>query len=312
MTYQDNKAIYDGWFEKNFDRHVDELTEFVSIPTIGAEPEHVEDMQKGAQWIADKLTRIGMENATVHQLATPHPVVTAEWLHAEGQPTVLFYGHFDVQPVTGQPWKTDPFKPVIEGNRMYGRGATDCKGGLYMSVMAVEAIMANEGKLPVNVKFFFEGQEEIGSPSLMPWIGANTEWLAADYAYNTDAMNYDDNQGLMWKGLRGGAFVAFTIKGANRVLHSGIYGGVVPNANVAMAKIVASFHNADGTVVRQCGPADGSGKARIGRTFLGCRSGSGKFRHQRVGRRSGLYLDGDPPPAPHAGNGRYAWRHRWD
>jgi acetylornithine deacetylase/succinyl-diaminopimelate desuccinylase-like protein len=248
MTYQDNKAIYDGWFEKNFDRHVDELTEFVSIPTIGAEPEHVEDMQKGAQWIADKLTRIGMENATVHQLATPHPVVTAEWLHAEGQPTVLFYGHFDVQPVTGQPWKTDPFKPVIEGNRMYGRGATDCKGGLYMSVMAVEAIMANEGKLPVNVKFFFEGQEEIGSPSLMPWIGANTEWLAADYAYNTDAMNYDDNQGLMWKGLRGGAFVAFTIKGANRVLHSGIYGGVVPNANVAMAKIVASFHNADGTV----------------------------------------------------------------
>jgi acetylornithine deacetylase/succinyl-diaminopimelate desuccinylase-like protein len=248
MTYQDEKAMYDAWFEENFDRHVDELAEFVSIPTIGAEPEHAEDMQRGGQWLADKLTRIGMENATVHPTATGHPVVTAEWLHAEGQPTVLVYGHFDVQPVTGQPWDTDPFAPVIEGNRLYGRGATDCKGGLYMAVTAAEALLANDGRLPVNLKFFFEGQEEIGSPSLMPWIGANAKWLATDYAYNADAMNYSDEQGLMWKGLRGGAFVAFTVKGANRVLHSGIYGGIAPNANVAMSRIVTSFHNEDGTV----------------------------------------------------------------
>jgi acetylornithine deacetylase/succinyl-diaminopimelate desuccinylase-like protein len=240
--------MYDRWFEDNFDRHVQELVEFVSIPTIGAEPEHTEDMQKGAQWLADKLTRIGMENATVHRLATPHPVVTAEWLHAEGQPTVLVYGHFDVQPVAGQPWETDPFDPVIKGNRLYGRGATDCKGGLYTAVAAVEALMANDGRLPVNLKFFFEGQEEIGSPSLMPWIGANAEWLAADYAYNADAMNYDDNQGLMWKGLRGGAYLAFTVKGANQVLHSGIYGGPTPNPALGLAQIVASFHNEDGSV----------------------------------------------------------------
>jgi acetylornithine deacetylase/succinyl-diaminopimelate desuccinylase-like protein len=248
MTYQDEKAVYDRWFEENFDRHMDELAEFVSIPTIGAEPEHVEDMEKGAQWLADKLTRIGMENATVHHLATPHPVVTAEWLHAEGQPTVLVYGHFDVQPVTGQPWDTDPFKPVIKDGRMYGRGATDCKGGLYTAVMAVEALLANDGVLPVNLKFFFEGQEEVGSPSLMPWVGANAGWLAADYAYNADAMNYSDDQGLMWKGLRGGAFLAFTVRGANRVLHSGIYGGIVPNAVLGLAQIVASLHNDDGSV----------------------------------------------------------------
>jgi acetylornithine deacetylase/succinyl-diaminopimelate desuccinylase-like protein len=109
-------------------------------------------------------------------------------------------------------------------------------------------MLEKDGKLPVNVKFMFEGQEEIGSPSLMPWIGANAEWLAADYAYNADAMNYSDEQGLMWKGLRGGAFVAFTVRGANRVLHSGIYGGIVPNAVVGMSKIVASFHDEDGAV----------------------------------------------------------------
>ena len=247
-TYEEAKTSYDSWFNENSDRLAEELAEFVAIPCIGAEPEHAEDMQTAAQWLAGKLTRIGMENATVHPTTTGHPVVTAEWLHAEGQPTVLVYGHFDVQPVAGQPWDTDPFKPVIKDGRMYGRGATDCKGGLYIPVTAVEALLSTDGKLPVNVKFVFEGQEEIGSPSLLPWISENAEWLAADYAYNADAMNYSDEQGLMWKGLRGGAFLAFSVKGANRALHSGIYGGVVPNAVVGMAKIIASFHNEDGTV----------------------------------------------------------------
>ena len=235
------------WLGTEMGRHVGEVAELVRFPTVASDPANAQVMLDAGKWLTDKLTAIGMDNATVHP-AGGYPVVTAEWMHAPGQPTVLLYGHFDVQPAKAELWDTPPFEPQVINGTLTGRGAIDCKGALMMGVTAIEAMMAVDGSLPVNVKLFLEGQEELGSPTLLPWVGDHAEWLGVDYAYSMDAMMQSDDQGLMWRGLKGATLASFTLTGANQAVHSGIYGGTVPNAAVAAAEIVASFHCDDGSV----------------------------------------------------------------
>ncbi len=239
---------YDAWFTENEERHLKDVADLVAFPTLAMVAENAEDLVKASEFLKEKLTASGMDNATVHP-ADGFPLVTAEWTGAKGQPTVLFYGHHDVQPVDASRWDSDPFKAEIRDGRMYGRGATDDKGPIIALISALEAQLELDGTLPVNVMVLFDGAEEFGSQSMVKWLTENRNWITkADYGFNADAMMYSDDQGLMWKGLRGGSDVEVTLTSANTALHSGIYGGAAPNSAIAAAKIIASMWNDDGTV----------------------------------------------------------------
>jgi acetylornithine deacetylase/succinyl-diaminopimelate desuccinylase-like protein len=244
----DQLSTYDKWFTENEERHLKEVSDLVAFQTLAMDPGKAGELVKAGEYLKKKLTDIGINNATVHP-GDGLPMVTAEWTGAKGQPTVLFYGHFDVQPADKSRWDSDPFKAEIRGDKMYGRGATDDKGPIISLLSTVEAMMKVDGKLPVNIMFLLDGAEEFGSQSMPKWLEKNKKWISkADYGYNLDAMMQSDDQGLMWKGLRGGGDVEVTITSASSDLHSGIYGGAVPNAAIAAAKIIDSMYNDDMTI----------------------------------------------------------------
>ena len=239
---------YDTWFSENEDRHLKDVADLVAFPTMAMVPDNADDLIKAGEFLQQKLTDVGLANATVHP-ADGFPLVTAEWTGVDNQPTVLFYGHFDVQPVDASRWDSDPFKAEIRDGRMYGRGATDDKGPIISLISAFEALLTLDGALPVNIMVLLDGAEEFGSQSMVKWLSENNDWIRrADYGFNVDAMMYSDDQGLMWKGLRGGSDVEVTLTSANTALHSGIYGGAAPNAAVAAGKVIASMFNDDGTI----------------------------------------------------------------
>lgn len=238
----------DQYFSKNREKHLNELFEFLRIPSISSLSEHKEDIQKGANWLADALTKLKIENVTVDQTAG-HPVVYGEWLHAEGKPTILFYGHYDVQPVDPlNLWESEPFNPEIRDNKLFARGASDDKGQVFMHLKMIEALFATEGTLPVNVKFIYEGEEEIGSPNLPAYVEANKEKLKADLIVISDTGLYAPGKPAVCYGLRGLTGVQIDVRGAKGDLHSGLYGGGVQNAIHALADIVASFRDEHGTI----------------------------------------------------------------
>ncbi|MBJ2137620.1 M20/M25/M40 family metallo-hydrolase [Paraglaciecola chathamensis] len=239
---------YESFFKENHKRHINDLVELIAIPTMSMKPENKPELKKAANLLKGMLDTIGMENAEVH-FTNELPVVTASYTQNKSQPTILFYGHFDVQPVAKERWKSDPFSAEIRDERLYGRGATDDKGPIIALISAIEGLIKVDGKLPVNIKLLLDGGEEMGSPHLPIWLASNQEWLNdIDYGINVDAMMKDDNQGLMWKGLRGAADLEVTITSANTDLHSGIYGGVAPNAALAASKVIASLWNDDGSI----------------------------------------------------------------
>jgi len=242
-------AAYDKFFQENQERHLGELAKLVAMPTLWMDPNHRADTQKAAEYLNGKLDAIGMQNVTIH--LPDYPFVMAEWMNAPGQPTALFYGHFDVQPAVPEKWDTDPYKAVIKDRKMFGRGATDDKGPNISFLSVLEAMMKIDGKLPVNVKWLLDGSEENGSQQMPAWleIPEVKAWAqAADYAFNLDSMMQSDDQGLLWKSLRG--TVAFQVKLTTTKgdLHSGIFGGIAPNAAVAASKLIASLYNDDGTL----------------------------------------------------------------
>ena len=246
----DQLRAYDQFFEENSEKHLGQVADLVAFPTLAMVPENAPDLEKAGQYLIDRLTEIGMDNAKFHP-ADGFPLVTAEWMNAEGQPTAVFYGHFDVQPVVASRWDSDPFKAEIRNNKMYGRGATDDKGYIIAFLSTIEALMESDDKLPVNVKILLDGAEEFGSQSMVAWLAEpeNSAWIReADFGFNLDAMMQSDDQGLMWRGLRGGGDVEVTVTSANTAVHSGIFGGVAPNAVHAAAKIIASIYNDDGSV----------------------------------------------------------------
>ena len=238
-----------SYFETKRDEHLDELKEFLRIPSVSALSDHKSDMQTAAVWLADSLTKAGLENVSIDE-TKGHPVVYADWLHAEGKPTILVYGHYDVQPVDPlNLWESEPFDPQIRDNKLFARGASDDKGQVYMHVKAIEALFKTEGSLPVNVKFCIEGEEEIGSPNLPEYVLANTEKLAADIIVISDTGMQGPGKPAVCYGLRGLAGVQIEVKGAKSDLHSGLYGGGVQNSIHALVEVLDSFRDAEGTIL---------------------------------------------------------------
>ena len=230
------------------DRTLAELIEFAAIPSVSTDPAHRGDIDRAAAWLAAQIAAAGPFDVQIIP-TRGHPVVFAQWLGAAGKPTVLVYGHYDVQPPDPlEKWVSPPFAPAIRDGRLYARGVSDDKGPLFQAVKAAQAFFATQGSLPVNVKFMFEGEEEIGSPSLEPFIQAHTDLLAADFVISADGGMWRINEPSVTISSRGLAGLEFTLTGAAKDLHSGRHGGAVANPLHAIAELVASLHAPDGRV----------------------------------------------------------------
>lgn len=231
------------------ERHLDELKQLLSIPSISAQPAHKVDIERTAQWLVDHLTAIGLDHARAWP--TPgNPIVTADWLHAgANKPTLLIYGHYDVQPPDPLDlWHSDPFEPVVRDDNLYGRGTSDDKGQIFAHFKAVEAYLKTGGALPLNVKFIIEGEEEVGGPSLAPFIQAHTADLAADAVVVSDSHMLRPDLPAISYGLRGMCYIQVEVTGPATDLHSGAYGGAVYNPIQALAEMIASLKDRNGRI----------------------------------------------------------------
>jgi acetylornithine deacetylase/succinyl-diaminopimelate desuccinylase-like protein len=222
--------------------------ELLRIPSISTLPEHAPDCRRAADWIAAELARIGFEHVEVSPTGG-HPVVYADWLRAPGAPTILLYCHYDVQPVDPiAEWETAPFEPFIRDGRVVGRGAADDKGQLHMHLRAFEALFETRGRLPVNVRIAFEGEEEASSANLERWLKANLERLGADAVVISDTGFFEGNRPALCVGLRGLVYTQIDVTGPSQDLHSGGFGGLVENPANALARIIAELKDRDGVV----------------------------------------------------------------
>jgi len=241
------KAAID-FFNAHEQTTLKELIDFLSIPSVSTDPERQDKVQAAARFIAEKLRTIGMEN--IHIFPTKrHPIVYADYLHAGNQqPTVLVYGHYDVQPEDPiELWDSDPFSPTIRGDQLVARGASDMKGQIFAVVAALEAIK-NTGEIPINVKFILEGEEEIGSPNLVPFLEEHKELLKADFALNPDAGMSSKDLPTITYGLRGLSYFEIRIFGPDHDLHSGSYGGIVHNPAQVLADLISKMHDENNRV----------------------------------------------------------------
>ena len=240
---------WNNYLEDNQSRFVDELSDFISIPSVSASDEHFNDVVKAGEWVVSRLNTAGLTNARMMSTET-HPVVYADWMHAgEDKPTILVYGHFDVQPADPlELWDSPPFEPVIKDEKIYGRGASDDKGNMLAPILAAEALLSSTGKLPVNIKFFFEGQEEIGSPTLAPFIKEHANLLKADMIFSSDGGQWGESQPSLVMGLKGLIGCEITVTGAKSDQHSGMHGGGIANPIHALSHIIASMKDLDGRI----------------------------------------------------------------
>jgi acetylornithine deacetylase/succinyl-diaminopimelate desuccinylase-like protein len=237
------------YLEENHERFQNELIELLRIPSISHDPAHKADMDKAAQWLADKLRAIGLNNVEILP-TSGHSVVYGEWLKGgDASPTVLIYGHYDVQSAEPlEDWKSQPFEPAVRNDNLYARGASDMKGQTLASVNAVEALIKSD-ELQLNIKFLLEGEEEIGSKHLNEFLIAHREKLTADFSLNTDAGGMPDAETpSICYGLRGGASFILNIFGPSQDLHSGEYGGVIQNPIHVLSRLIADLHDENGHV----------------------------------------------------------------
>jgi len=231
----------------NREDFINRYLEFLAIPSISTLPENRDDVRRNAEWLAGQLDGIGAARAEVFD--TPgHPVVYAERLDAAGKPTLLVYGHYDVQPVDPlDEWESDPFKPERRGDNVYARGASDMKGSMMAVIMAAEAF-ARQGEMPVNLKFLFEGEEEVGSPNLADFIRNHRELLKADAVLNCDGSITGPDQPSITYSLRGLAYFELEVRGPRQDLHSGVFGGSIANPAAVLCELVAGMHDENGRV----------------------------------------------------------------
>jgi acetylornithine deacetylase/succinyl-diaminopimelate desuccinylase-like protein len=236
------------YLRENRKLHLAELEEFLRIPSISTDAKRKADVGRAAKWIAQRLKRAGCKKAQV--LKTPgHPIVYAEWKGAPGSPTILVYGHYDVQPVDPlEKWKSPPFEPVVRDGRIHARGASDDKGQLILHVYALEAHLKCSGSCPVNMKFLLEGEEEIGSPNLEPFIRKNRNLLACDAVVVSDTAMFAKGVPSICYGLRGLSYLEIHLKGTDGDLHSGSFGGSVVNPANALVEMLAALKDAKGRV----------------------------------------------------------------
>jgi acetylornithine deacetylase/succinyl-diaminopimelate desuccinylase-like protein len=237
-----------SYLQQNQTRFINELIEFLRIPSISTDPAHRKDMLSAASWVKNHLEQIGFEHVQIDP-TSGHPVVYADYLHAAPTAqTVLIYGHYDVQPPDPlELWTTGPFDPVIRGDYLFARGASDMKGQIMVSLNALEAIL-KQGSLPVNVKILIEGEEEIGSPNLAEYMEANKEKLACDFALNPDTGMMGANLPTIVYGLRGLAYFELRVHGPDHDLHSGMFGGIIHNPAQAICELIAGMHDGSGRV----------------------------------------------------------------
>jgi len=234
----------DTYVKENHDRFLAELQEFLAIPSISTLPQHREDTARAATWLSEQLREIGFGNVKVNK-TDKHPIVTAEWLHAPNKPTLLAYGHYDVQPVDPiKEWDSPPFSPTVRSDNLHARGASDMKGQVHALLKALEFLVKKTGRLPVNVKILFEGEEEIGSPSIEKFLSKKKESLQSDFCLNCDSGILGPNMPSLTYGLRGLAYFEIEVRGPKTDLHSGSFGGVVQNPAHVLAELIAGMHDA--------------------------------------------------------------------
>jgi acetylornithine deacetylase/succinyl-diaminopimelate desuccinylase-like protein len=230
------------------DRYVEELKQYLAIPSISALPQHQPDVRRAAEWTADQMRQIGLQN--VRLLETPgNPIVYGDWLNAPGAPTILFYGHYDVQPVDPvELWDSPPFEATVRDGELYARGAADDKGQVFMHFKAVEAYMKQAGTLPLNMKFFIEGEEEVGSAHLDAFVHDNKSMLAADVVVISDTAMIGKGVPSICYGLRGLVYYQIDLRGTKSDLHSGVFGGAVANPAFVLSQILAQMKDKGGRV----------------------------------------------------------------
>jgi acetylornithine deacetylase/succinyl-diaminopimelate desuccinylase-like protein len=237
--------------ESNRERFLEELKEYLRIPSISAVPERKADVRRAAEWTADQMRRIGLSEVTIYD--TPgHPIVFGSWLGAAGAPTVLLYGHYDVQPADkalDPDWISEPFEPEVRDGKLYARGSCDDKGQVFVNLKALEALFnAHGGSLPFNIKFLVEGEEEISSINLDHFIQTHQDLLRADVAVVSDTAMLSLDQPSVVYGLRGLTYMEIEVHGPSRDLHSGQFGGAVHNPLQALCEIITTMHNPDGSI----------------------------------------------------------------
>jgi acetylornithine deacetylase/succinyl-diaminopimelate desuccinylase-like protein len=240
-------AVID-YINTNRDRYLDELKGYLAIPSVSALPQHAADVRRCAEWTADELRRVGLHN--VKLIETPgNPVVYGDWLGAPGAPTILFYGHYDVQPVDPvELWTSPPFEATIRDGEIYARGAADDKGQIFMHFKAIEAHIKQTGKLPVNMKVVLEGEEEVGSANLDDVIKAHKAEFAADVLIISDSPMFDRGIPSICYGLRGLTYYQIDLRGTASDLHSGSFGGAVANPALVLAQILAQMKDRGGRI----------------------------------------------------------------
>lgn len=235
-----------GFIKNNFENYLGELKDYLRIPSISTLDDHKDEMVKCANFVADKFKAAGMNNIQIFK-TEGHPLVYSEWLNQPGKPTVLIYGHYDVQPVDPiELWNSNPFEPTIIDNKIYARGANDNKGQSFVHIKSVEAFMKTTGSLPVNVKFLFEGEEEVGSDSLAKFLTEQKELLKCDCILISDTSMYAPNVPTITYGLRGLLYMEIEVTAANKDLHSGSFGGAVANPINELAKIISKLQDKNG------------------------------------------------------------------
>lgn len=241
-----NKIV--DFINVNRDRYIDEMTQYLAIPSISALPDHKDDVRTCAEWTAAEMRRIGLNSVRLEE--TPgHPIVYGEWLGAPGAPTILFYGHYDVQPVDPlELWTSPPFEATIRDGEIYARGSADDKGQVFMHFKAVEAHLKQHGKLPVNMKFLIEGEEEVGSANLDHFIRDHKDLLTADVVVISDSPMFDRGIPSICYGLRGLAYFQIDLRGSKSDLHSGSFGGAVANPAMVLAQVLAQMKDKSGRV----------------------------------------------------------------
>ncbi|ADV63261.1 peptidase M20 [Isosphaera pallida ATCC 43644] len=229
------------------DTYRDELFELLRIPSVSAQPNHAPDIRRAAEFVRANLEATGVAVQLVETAG--HPLVYGEWLGAPGQPTLLIYGHYDVQPPDPlDQWLSPPFEPTLRDGNIYCRGATDDKGQMFTHLKAVDAWMKSVGKLPINVKFLIEGEEEVGGANLERYVAENTAKLACDYAVISDTSQYAPGLPALTYGLRGLAYFELRVRGPRQDLHSGIYGGAITNPANALVQMLAGLRDDQGRI----------------------------------------------------------------
>ena len=231
------------YIESHREHNLDELKDFLRIPSVSTKSEHKPDIARAAQWVADRLHGAGFSKVDIIPTKM-HPLVVAESLEAPGKPTILFYGHYDVQPAEPlELWTSPAFDPTVRGGNLYGRGTADDKGQVHIHLKALEALQKSEGKLPLNVKVIIEGEEEVGSVNLWDFVTKNKDRLRADALVVSDTSMLARGVPSITYGLRGLNYYQVEITGPSQDLHSGVFGGAVPNPITILAEMIAKLHD---------------------------------------------------------------------